>query len=80
MASVQHVEHGDGSHSIGVELDGVYVPFAKVAAHTVAHQVERVTDLREKASAGDESAQEALDAYEPAKGKSASGSSGKAGG
>jgi len=28
MATVKHVEHDDGTHSIGVELDGRYVPFA----------------------------------------------------
>jgi len=27
MATVKHVEHDDGSQSIGVEVDGRYVPF-----------------------------------------------------
>lgn len=28
MATVKHAEHPDGSQSIGVEVDGKYVPFA----------------------------------------------------
>lgn len=28
MATVEHREHPDGSQSIGVEVDGKYVPFA----------------------------------------------------
>lgn len=36
MATVKHAEHPDGSHSIGVELDGRYVPFATLDAARVA--------------------------------------------
>jgi hypothetical protein len=35
MATVKHVEHDDGSHSIGVEVDGKYVPLAQADAGRV---------------------------------------------
>lgn len=36
MATVKHVEHEDGSHSIGADVDGKYVPFVSVGAAHVA--------------------------------------------
>ena len=60
MATVKHVEHPDGSHSVGVEIDGVYHPFATVSGARIEQNRERVEDLREKAKAGDEHAQEVL--------------------
>lgn len=56
MASVQHVEHPDGSHSIGVVIGGVYHKFASLPAARVAGEVERQAGLRERADAGDEDA------------------------
>lgn len=69
MATVKHVEHGDGSHSIGVELDGIYHPFASIAAHRIAQHAERVATLNERAELpGDEgdAAREVLDRINPA--------------
>lgn len=60
MATVTHVEHPNGDHSIGVEIDGVFTPFATLPAARVAHHSERVASLTERADAGDEYATEVL--------------------
>lgn len=39
MASVSHVENADGSHSLGVKLDGVFVPLVTVPAERVKQLV-----------------------------------------
>lgn len=72
MASVVHVAHGDGTHSIGVELDGVYVPFASVTKARVAHLQDRAHDLNKRLEAGtDQAASDANDAL-PISAKAAS--------
>lgn len=61
MATVKHVEHPDGSHSIGVELDGTYHPFASISASRVEQHAERVANLRDRARRGDEDAGKVLE-------------------
>lgn len=54
MASVEHVEHADGSHSVGVTVDGVHVPFVTLSAARVGQLVENgkntAGDTKPKAS------------------------------
>jgi hypothetical protein len=44
MASVTHVENADGSHSLGVKLDGKFVPFVTVPADRVTQLVAQAAD------------------------------------
>lgn len=60
MATVKHVEHPDGSHSIGVDIDGVYHAVAAVSAARVAQHHERVENLRARAGKGDQDAADVL--------------------
>lgn len=53
MANVQVVEHGSGDVSIGVDVEGVYVPFASVTAARIAHLVERAAGLQARSESGD---------------------------
>lgn len=62
MGSVVHVQHGDGSHSIGVEIDGVYVPFAGVTGARVQHLQDRAHDLGKRLE--NENDQAAKDAHD----------------
>lgn len=60
MASVSVVEHGNGDVSIGVEIDGTYVPFSTVSAARIAHLQDRAASLNARlADEGDEAAQDA---------------------
>lgn len=56
MATVKHVAHPDGSHSIGVEIDGAYIALASASAPRVTGEIERQASLKERADAGDEDA------------------------
>lgn len=65
MAIVE-ARDSEGNHAIGVEVEGVFVPFATVPEHRVRHAVERGKTLQERV-AGDpgdrrDQAQKALDA------------------
>ena len=51
MAGVVHVEHENGDQSIGVVVDGTYVPFASVTGARVAGLQERAANLAERAKA-----------------------------
>ena len=39
MAAVTHVENADGSHSLGVKINGKYVPLVTVPAERVGQLV-----------------------------------------
>lgn len=62
MADVVKATNEAGDVSIGIEEDGVFVPFATVPAHRIAHRVERGKQLAERVEGGDEEAQKAVDA------------------
>ena len=48
---VKHVVDANGDHHIGVEHDGVFVPYATVAATTIADRVEAGKSPEAKAAA-----------------------------
>lgn len=78
MASVKVVEHGEGDHSVGFELDGVFIPVATIPAYRIEHYKERAKVLEQRAKEGDEAAEQALEilptsASAPAKSKSEKG-------
>jgi hypothetical protein len=75
MAAVKHVEHPDGSHSIGVEIDGDYLALASASKARVEQNAERIATLRERAESGD---QTASDVYEQVTGEAASSKADKA--
>ena len=56
MSDVLHVAHPDGSHSIGLDLDGTFVPFVTLDAAHVLDVVERNRELVRRAATGDEEA------------------------
>lgn len=56
MADVVHVAHPDGSHSIGLDLDGTFVAFVTLDAAHVDDAVERARELHRRAATGDEEA------------------------
>lgn len=58
MPAVEHVEHSDGSHSVGVKIEGVHVPFASLDAPRVAQLVEYGKAVAES-GAGSESGKDA---------------------
>lgn len=50
MADAKHFEHPDGSHSIGAEIGGVFLPFVTLDAVTVADRVEALQSLEPDAT------------------------------
>lgn len=42
----QIATNGDGDYALGFTVDGAFVPLATVAAHRVAHLVERQATLK----------------------------------
>ena len=52
MSVVSHT-NAAGDVAIGVEIDGVFVPFAERSAAKVAQMVQRGHDLQERAKSGD---------------------------
>jgi hypothetical protein len=55
-----------GDVSIGVEVEGAYVPFVTLSKGKIAQFVERHKTLQERAEAGDGQAMEVLgSAYQP---------------
>lgn len=50
----------DGDAVVGVEADGVFVPFTTIPAYRIGHYRERGEQLLERAAAGDAAAGEAL--------------------
>ena len=59
MSVVSHT-NAAGDVSIGVEIDGVFVPFAARSAAKVAQMVQRGHDLQDRAEQGDALAQDVL--------------------
>jgi len=67
-----------GDVSIGVEHEGLFVPFATLSRGKFAQYVQRAQDLQSRAEAGDDAAREVLgSAYRepkaPGKGKPSEG-------
>lgn len=60
MASVKAESNAAGDYAIGIEVEGVFIPFAQVPAHRIAHQIERRQQLEERAQANDDEAQKVL--------------------
>jgi len=62
MSDVVKVEHENGDVSIGLELDGVYIPFASVTGARIAGLQERAANLAERSEANpdDKAVAEAL--------------------
>ncbi len=56
MSDVIHVANPDGSHSIGVAVDGTFVAFVTLDQAHVADSVDRARELERRASTGDEEA------------------------
>ena len=73
MSSVYGVKLPNGDLQIGVDVDGVFVPFADHSAGRVAQYVERGRTLAERAEQGDELARDQIG--KPLEGKSESSSS-----
>lgn len=44
--SAEHVEHPDGSHSIGATVDGVFLPFVTLDNVQVADRVEALRSVQ----------------------------------
>lgn len=44
--SAEHVEHADGSHSIGATIDGVFLPFVTLDNVQVADRVEALRSVQ----------------------------------
>lgn len=59
MSVVQHTNTA-GDVSIGVELEGAFVPFVTLSAGRVAQFVQRHGDLQKRAEGGDEGARDVL--------------------
>lgn len=49
----EHVENPDGSHSIGITVDGAFVPFVTVDSVTVADRVAAAKSPEAKEAAGE---------------------------
>lgn len=47
--SVELAQNGAGDYAIGATIEGVFIPFATVAAHRVRHLLDRDADLHAKA-------------------------------
>jgi hypothetical protein len=62
LADVKAQRNAAGDYAIGVEVEGVFIPFAAVSAARIQHAVERRQNLEQRASENDEEAQQVLDA------------------
>lgn len=51
-SGAEHVEHPDGSHSFGVTVDGVFIPFVTLDAVQVADRVAAGKSPEAQAAAG----------------------------
>lgn len=80
MASVKAEQNPAGDYAIGVEIEGVFVPFVQVSAARIQHAVERRENLEQRASENDEEAQAVLDAEFGAKPAEGAESGSKGGG
>jgi len=69
--SVVSHENTAGDVSIGVEVEGAFVPFLTYSRAKIVQHVERWHNLQERADAGDELAKDVLgDAYKKSTSKS----------
>lgn len=80
MASVKAEQNPAGDYAIGVEVEGVFIPFVQVPAERIQHALERQQTLEERAAENDEQAQGVLDAEFGAKPAAEEKSGAKGGG
>lgn len=58
--AVDVVKLPNGDHSLGAEIEGVFVPFVTLSKGKVAQLVERAHNLAERAEEGDELARDQI--------------------
>lgn len=51
--AVKEVKHGNGDVSLGLDIEGAFVPFATVSAARIGHLTERAADLAAKLESSD---------------------------